>query len=324
MHIREFRPGDEYQIADLFKASFKRKLDLDEWRWRYVENPFGQGIIRLMYDNETLAGHYAVIPMALLINGKVRKAALSMTTMTHPDYFKRGIFTRLASEVYDYCRDTGIKAVFGFPNSNSYHGLTNKLLWHGFGNVSGWAANSKSAEKEGDSGLTFSELHESSVGQLIEMELLAQEAKMTMIHRTPEFFKWRYFQKPGNEYDVFEVRNALSDLEGIVVLKTFRGTKGEEEAKGHIIDLLAPEKPKIIKYILKNVLAHFAENNINTVTCWLPNHEVINGQMEEEGFSRMQWPTFFGVRLLDKKFDDAPLLLQKNRWSLTMGESDVF
>jgi len=139
MLVREYIPGDEQKILKLFNVVFGRKLDLRFWNWRFIENPYGKGIIRLMFDKGKLVGQYAVIPTPLWVKDKVHKAAFSMTTMTHPDYWGRGIFTELASEAYSYCKQSGIKVVFGFPNENSYHGFTKKLGWHGFGRVKEWA-----------------------------------------------------------------------------------------------------------------------------------------------------------------------------------------
>lgn len=135
MLVREYEPGDEEEIMELFEEAFKRPLDERFWRWRYLNNPYGKGIISLMYEGDKLVGHYAVIPIPLSIHGEVIKAALSMTTMTHPDYWKRDIFTTLATRVYSICEKENVKIVLGFANKNSYHGLTERLGWIGFGQI---------------------------------------------------------------------------------------------------------------------------------------------------------------------------------------------
>ena len=93
-------------------------MSLDFWNWRFRENPFSdKEMISLMWDNDTLAGHYAVSPAAMIFDQQPALTALSMTTMTHPEYGGRGIFTQLANHLYDEIyREHQVKMVWGFPN----------------------------------------------------------------------------------------------------------------------------------------------------------------------------------------------------------------
>ena len=88
---RDYKGGDEYKILDLFSKVFNKKMSLEVWRWKYMNNPFGTGIIKLVFDGEKLAGHYSVIPMVVQVEGKPIKACLSVDTMVDPDYRGRGI-----------------------------------------------------------------------------------------------------------------------------------------------------------------------------------------------------------------------------------------
>lgn len=96
MEIRDYKPGDEKQILKLFEYSFGKKLPEEYWHWRFIDNPQKQIMIKLMWDKEILAGHYAVSPIEMIVHGEKILTALSMTTMTHPDYIGKGIFTQLA------------------------------------------------------------------------------------------------------------------------------------------------------------------------------------------------------------------------------------
>ena len=93
MEIRPFSPGDEVHILNLFEASFGKKMSPMFWDWRYRANPFISNImIHMMWDDEVLAGHYAVSPVQMLVEGNSQMTALSMTTMTHPAYSGRSTF----------------------------------------------------------------------------------------------------------------------------------------------------------------------------------------------------------------------------------------
>ena len=132
---RDYNSGDEYRILDLFKQVFQREMGLNFWRWRFLENPFGKAIIKLSFDRDILIGHYAVIPMDVQVQGETIKAVFSMTTMTHPEYSGKGIFTCLAEDNYRLCQDKGFNFVYGFPNRNSHQGFVRKLKWQDLGKL---------------------------------------------------------------------------------------------------------------------------------------------------------------------------------------------
>ena len=96
MEIRNYSSGDEQKILELFSLVFKKEMSLDYWKWRFLDNPERMTMIKLMWDGDLLAGHYALSPMRLLIGDDVVLSGLSMTTMIHPKYFGKGIFTKLA------------------------------------------------------------------------------------------------------------------------------------------------------------------------------------------------------------------------------------
>lgn len=59
---KDCESGHESQILTLFKEVFSTRISLAFWKWRFVENPFGKGIIKLLFDSDKLIGQYAVIP----------------------------------------------------------------------------------------------------------------------------------------------------------------------------------------------------------------------------------------------------------------------
>jgi GNAT superfamily N-acetyltransferase len=312
--------GDEQEILKLFNVVFGRKLDEEFWRWRFLKTPFGKSVIRLMFDKGKLVGHYAVTPTPLWVKDKGHKAAFSMTTMTHPDYWGRGVFTELASEVYSYCKRSGIEVVFGFPNENSYHGFVQKLGWLGFGPIKGWAIERASSHLQGEHEFTYEELHtcDESVDDLWAR---ARESDSVMVPRTAEFFNWRYFQKPGREYTVYGIKDHEGILQGLLVLKVFCD---KCETAGHIIDFLASDQPEIQQALLKKATEFFAEKEVTKITCWITGHNPIASQLQVLGFSEKEWPTYSGVKVLDDAFADTSFVTDSNRWSFTMGDSDVF
>ncbi|HKP45823.1 MAG TPA: GNAT family N-acetyltransferase [Pyrinomonadaceae bacterium] len=99
------------------------------FKWKYLDNPAGPVVAFEALHEGKPAGFYGVIPEHYIINGERVKIYQSMDTMTHPNYQKRGLFTRLATMTYDRCAeiDGGVNLV-GIAGSNSLHGLL-KLNW---------------------------------------------------------------------------------------------------------------------------------------------------------------------------------------------------
>jgi hypothetical protein len=117
------------QILACFANCFGKSLDPAFWQWAYLENICGDPVVSLAFDQNRLAGHYAVIPIRLKMNEKILKTCLSMTTMVENDYRGRGLFVTQAKQVYDELRRLNYDLVVGYPNQNSAHGFKKHLAW---------------------------------------------------------------------------------------------------------------------------------------------------------------------------------------------------
>ncbi len=117
------------QIFELFKNSFNDTIDEQLWQWAYIDNPNGEPIVSLYFDEDKLVGHYAVIPIGFIYDQKPIKTVLSMTTMVDVSYRKYGIFVAQAEEVYEKANALGYKLVCGFPNKKSAPGFKKRLYW---------------------------------------------------------------------------------------------------------------------------------------------------------------------------------------------------
>ncbi len=43
--VRDYNEGDESAILDLFELVFGKSMSRDFWKWRFVDNPSGEGMI---------------------------------------------------------------------------------------------------------------------------------------------------------------------------------------------------------------------------------------------------------------------------------------
>lgn len=117
-------------IEKLFLGAFGSPLPLDLWRWAYLDNPNGEPIVTLCYDDGVLVGHYAMIPMPLRSDREHLNSYISMTTMVAISHRKHYLFTSLAHAAYAIAKVRGVDFVMGFPNEQSAPGFRKRLDWN--------------------------------------------------------------------------------------------------------------------------------------------------------------------------------------------------
>jgi predicted acetyltransferase len=318
---RSYKKGDEIEILNLFEKVFGKKMVLDFWKWRFVENPFGRGMINLLFDNNLLIGHYAVIPMGVQVKNNLIQAVFAMTTMTHPDYQRQGIFSYLAGETYREAAKRGFKFVYGFPNKNAHYGLVKKLDWKDLGRITFFY-------KELRKDLLTSISQNGNVYEIKNfdntVDLLWNKIKKNycvIVPRTKDFLNWRFIKNPDTNYKIYSIKDKEKML-GYVVLKLY---KRENEEIGHIVDILGGND-SIIEKLLQVSYNYFFGNNIKKILCWIQDSYSPSALMKKEGFIRKDFDaeTYFGVKILSEKDNSLKEVECFNNWYLTMGDSDVF
>ena len=119
-----------FKISELLSYVYKdsHKFNFRYLDWLYRENPEGNAIGYNAYTSDnTLAAHYAVIPIKALLFGKVTRCLLSLNTATAPEAQGKGLFKKLANMSYADGKNLGFEAVIGVPNTNSTHGFIHSL-----------------------------------------------------------------------------------------------------------------------------------------------------------------------------------------------------
>jgi hypothetical protein len=125
LDLIEHRTAIEY----LFYNCFGQRPISSVWDWAYLDNPSGEPIVSLCYDQDNLVGHYAVVPMPLEFGDVRKNSYISMTTMVAESHRRFGLFTQMAQETYRIATEGGVDFVFGFPNRQSTPGFRKYLNW---------------------------------------------------------------------------------------------------------------------------------------------------------------------------------------------------
>jgi len=122
---RAYREGDEAAILELFARSFPHApRSLDHFRWKYRDNPFGNGRISLTFDDAgQLAGHYSGYPVPFRAYGKDLLAHQIGDTMTdvairHIGRGPTSILGRTALHFYEHFCAGRIAFNYGFNVAN--------------------------------------------------------------------------------------------------------------------------------------------------------------------------------------------------------------
>lgn len=315
LEIRPYQPGDESAILQLFEEIFKKPMALDYWNWRFRDNPVIGPSISLAWDGERLAAHYAVSPVMMQISGESRLTALSMTTMTHPNYRGQGLFMRLASDIYVRLQRQGCVLVWGFPNGQSHRGFIRDLNWRNIGEIPMLQMDLNGLRSmPSDARGTVIELNnfDSRVDQL--WSTICPNYKLS-IQRNQKFMNWRYGLNPQNKYRILACCHG-DELLGYVVFKSY-GTDFD------IVDILTIDDRLIGVDLVRGVIDLALEMGAMSLNMWEPLHSKFHLELEKLGFRNGSPVTYFGARVLNEtglSLDVADL----RNWHFSMGDSDVF
>jgi hypothetical protein len=321
METRDLCAGDEAAVLALFERSYGRPMDPLYWRWRFLANPTSGCYGKLMWDRDRLVGHYAVSPARLLVNQASHLGALSLTTMTDPDYAGHGIFAELAQSLYhDLRRHHDFTAVWGFPNLNSHYGFVHRLGWDDLFELPMLVADARTLVDR-CAGLRPADLLRvqtfDSTHSAVTRDLVA--ARTFSVERSPAVLNWRFCNHPEFNYEVFEW--VLEGNHFFVVVRSIESSRTRGGRELNLVECWIPPDRRYLGRLLLGLAEAYAETEPGRFNLLLPFHHPLHVHAERLGF-RPSEPIFqFGVRALR---GSRAGLADPRRWCVWMGDSDVF
>jgi len=317
MEITNYKEGDEVHILKLFQSAFKSPLSQAYWKWRFIENPENAIMIKLIWDDTILAGHYAVSPLKLNVDGEVILTALSMTTMTHPNYAGRGLFTELAKKLYqDESQQNGLKAVWGFPNNNSHYAFIKNLKWKNLEQIPTFSIDVDKIKK--------TELSNISVGTTFNNKHISAQLKISdcfkiKAEKSIAYLTWRYLKNPINKYHIFELKN--NDTSYYAVTKIFASFVQKNRFEIDIVELIFPDDLELLLDLMNVIKNYYNNFDLLKINLWLPLNSDKHLLLEKIGFINTSPITYLGVHVLDS---DYKKLEEPKEWFYSMGDSDTY
>jgi len=309
--LSEYKCGDEEFIIELFNRSFNRPLTYCYWKWRYLDNPnMNTNLINLAWDCDRLAAHYAVSPTIMFIDSKKCNSALSMTTMTDPNYRGKGLFTKLANKLFE---NSSLDVIYGVPNENSVKGFTEKLNFKLIKEIPMLVSKKFSIKYKINNHCVILKRFDKRFDDFF-INMIDKYKIITC--RNSDYLNWRFIDNTINKYKVFayiENDNVL----GYLVTKTY---SIGSTLIGDIVDLLVVDE-NVLKELLNIAFSSFQIQNVLEVNTWFNDKELIK-VLEEFGFSKSNKSFHFIVK--DNSEKNKEVLFNYNNWYLTMSDIDLF
>jgi GNAT superfamily N-acetyltransferase len=298
-------------VLDLFRKVFPRALSREFYRWRFLENPFGPAFVTLLWDGDVLAGHYAASAMRSWVDGEIIPTAQSMTTMTHPDYRNRDVFTTLANHLYGQMSAAGRRLIWGFPNTKSHFGLVQRLGWSDVALVPTMTLELGDASSADDVVCGTPQL--STVDALFHK---SPPSRRALSARDARYFQWRYLDNPENRYEFLALRETPHDA--ILVAKRYAtGTHRSLE----IVDYWYGDRPQAAAELLRAAAGWARRQGCDLIRTWSPLSDPLHPFLEKLRFAPREPLTYYCIRPLA---DAPPRLSDPTVWMLTMGDSDNY
>lgn len=118
--LRRATREDTAAIAALLGQSYDAnpKADPAVLEWQYWDNPYGPARSWVAQSAGELVGHWAAVPVPVLVAGRAVAAAKGVDIATHPAHRRHGVFRQVARALLDDCRGQ-VEVLLTHPNPNS-------------------------------------------------------------------------------------------------------------------------------------------------------------------------------------------------------------
>ena len=299
------------EFQGLFRDCFNREISEEFLTWRYLNNPLEDILVNAALENNKVIANYSVSPCKICVNGNIEKAALSMTTMTHPDFRGRGLFVKLANSLYEKMKEYDYRAVIGFPNRNSHFIFVNRLNWRDVCEM------------------PTMKLNLSTIGSLVNYrsfniindkkflldysKLINNHNEKMRVYKDLKYLKWRFRDNPVNKYDNYVIVQGQSVVSSIV-------TKKFNNSEIDIVEINSLED-YYTKQILEGVIKKGKKDDLKYVNMWCQLNDIMYEAVKEYGFVNCEPISYFGVKDFKEKSTD---LSACDNWNIQMGDSDVY
>jgi GNAT superfamily N-acetyltransferase len=109
-----------------FEDRNRRTLVPEYYLWKVNRNPAGRCLLALAMDGENIVGTASITKKRVMFRNHIVEAAEIGDTFTDSDYQRQGIFVSLVNAAVEQAFASGVRLIYGTPNSNSLPGYEKK------------------------------------------------------------------------------------------------------------------------------------------------------------------------------------------------------
>ena len=340
--MRGYQDGDEDALITLFNDVFKSTRNLRRWRWQFREHPQGPGWIMLAESQQEIVAQVGMIRGNLNMAGVEIAGGQACDAAVRPDQRNKGWLVRLSDANFRNATDAGAKALFSFPNRNSFPGVVRHLGWDRVATLSQYTLRlgyrrfwgrpidgvfrvlmrlriaARSATLRSRVSLAKGHVQEEEripdmVGSLLQ-EFRSYE--MLCLWKDLEYLRWRYERHPDNRYR-FHTLVAGGQANGFVVSRSVGDTVA-------ICEILSRKKDVLATALLVNaVVEHYCAAGSQKVVFFGHDDGFFDSVLACCGFSR----TYSSDLVFTGRVYGDPALairfLLPGNWTIAYGDTDV-
>lgn len=302
--IKKFSKSDLSKNMDSFCALYHKVFTAAANReiieQRYLSNPYDELLMYVAMDGEKIVANYSAVPIQVVIQDKVYKAALSLNTMTDPDYSGQGLFTKLATSLYDHLSENGYVMIMGFPNFQSNRIFNSRLGWKTVYEIPTLklcldSYQEEQSETKVDDG--FVDWLEDSCNEVIHVDM------------SQEYISWRFKNNKEKRYHVLiEDKNnwlIYQFYNDEINLTEINSYDGEKERK-----------------LLKRLISIGKLNGYNSITTWCNTNSSRHSYLEKIGFRLSAPIRTFGIRCFVPSLEKD--VYDYRNWCIQMGDDNTY
>lgn len=315
--VRQYKSGDSKKIYELFSQFTQYTRDDKFWVWinRMLSNDYS--LIIVAEFNESIIGHYAVIPQNLMINNVSHKAGFAIHAFVHPDFRNTFLIFQITKMMYKIAKEKDIEVIYGFPNANFRDIQIRVDKWK---KVSLFKSLDKIILEKSQNDFDLIEIERNYSDYYILSELLDSQhisENKIRLNKSLNYYINRYINHPQDLYKNFVIVRENKFL-AFIVLKIYQN---EGYKIGHLIDYISNDEISFNEII--NVVESYFVGKVEKLSFWKFG-EAQREILLESGFEEIGFETFFGIKMLSENEELEHELLDFKNWELCMGDSDAF
>ena len=305
MELRKFDKQDLIDHMDsfcaLYRKAFTAAADREIISQRYLENPYDELLMFTAMDRGRIVANYSAVPLRIVVDGTERKAALSLNTMTDPQYAGKGLFTTLAEALYDHMANSGYVMIIGFPNYLSNRIFNARLGWKTVYEIPTLKLSLGSADGDGSDTFPFREDFEAISG--------GPDDPRIHVSLSEEYIRWRFQNNKEKQYRVLAV-----DRENWLIYQFYQDEINMTETR--FSDKLKEAA------LIRKLISIGKANGSGYITTWCPVNTDTHGRLEKIGFRLSAPIRCFGLRCFDDSVCEAAY--DHRNWRVQMGDDNTY